>query len=503
MADGELSVRKRQPMKRLIAIGVAVTICFSAVCAYVVYDVGARDYEQAQISSVNLVKTIAADATRNIEKIDLSLQAVVDGLKLPEFDRIDPALRNLILFDRSAMGPDMGSILAIDRLGNIKVESRSLTPRAENYAHKDYFRHHQTNPQGGLYISPPFPNKSGVFLVGVSRRMADANGAFDGVVVGVIKLSYFHDLLKAIRLDDGDSVTISNTDGTIIMRLPFDASMIGRTLAKTELHAQLKLAPSGVFETKSASDGVYRLFAYQKAGDLPLVVSVGRSVSGIYANWRRQAWIIGSVVAGLCLFNLALIVFLARSLRRRADAETELARVAMTDALTGLSNRRRFDEVIAMEWSRMRRAGQPLALLMIDADHFKQFNDQHGHQAGDRALAAIADCVRTATRRAGDTGARFGGEEFAVILPGESLDGALAVAERIRGNVGSLRAQQMPRLDLTPTVSVGVAAVVPQAGLTTDDLIRLADLALYDAKGRGRDCIAASRATPRAVTVAA
>jgi diguanylate cyclase (GGDEF)-like protein len=494
MKGDSLAPGKRAPMKRLIAIGFALTICFSAVCAYVVNDVGVRDYEQAQISSVNLVKTLAADITRNIEKIDLSLQAVADGLKLPEFERIDPALRNLILFDRSATASDMGSILALDRFGNVRVESRSLVPRSDNYAQKEYFLHHQNNADAALYISQPFFNALGVHVVGVSRRVAGINGAFDGVIVGVIKLSYFYDLLKSIHLGEGDSITIGRTDGTIVMRLPFDISMIGRNLSKSQLYTQLKSAPGGTFETLSTTDGVYRLFAYQKAGVLPLVVSVGHSLDSVYANWRRQAVTIGAVVAGLCLFNLALIGFLAHSLRRRADAERELAQLAMTDALTGLPNRRRFDHVIATEWNRMRRAERPLALLMIDADHFKQYNDHHGHQAGDKALAAIADCVRSATRRASETSARFGGEEFAIILPDETLEGAFAVAERIRANIQSLRAMQLSRADQIPTVSIGVASIVPQAGMTPGDLVRLADVALYQAKDRGRDCVAAGAA---------
>jgi len=143
--------------------------------------------------------------------------------------------------------------------------------------------------------------------------------------------------------------------------------------------------------------------------------------------------------------------------------------------------------VFANEWLRAQRTRTPVALLMIDADHFKAYNDAHGHQAGDAALASIAACIASGAKRTSDLCARYGGEEFAVLLPGETAEGAIRIAEEIRASVLSLRAQQQGRLDMSPTVSVGVAAMTPQAGLAPHDLIRSADLALYEAKYGGRD----------------
>ena len=175
------------------------------------------------------------------------------------------------------------------------------------------------------------------------------------------------------------------------------------------------------------------------------------------------------------------------ALKRRSTAENQLARLASVDGLTGLGNRRRFDEVFANEWHRAQRTRTPIALLMIDADNFKAYNDAHGHQAGDAALASLAACIANGATRASDLCARYGGEEFAVLLPGETVEGAIRIAEEIRASVLSLRAQQLGRPDMSPTVSVGVAAMTPQAGLAPHDLIRSADLALYEAKHQGRD----------------
>ena len=127
---------------------------------------------------------------------------------------------------------------------------------------------------------------------------------------------------------------------------------------------------------------------------------------------------------------------------------------------------------------------------MIDVDLFKAYNDQHGHQLGDKVLTVIARCIATSVRRPGDVSARYGGEEFAVLLPGESIEGALHVAEQIRANVLLLRASEIDH-DVVPTISVGAASMIPGPARPSD-LIRLADAALYDAKRKGRNRIEAA-----------
>jgi diguanylate cyclase (GGDEF)-like protein len=224
-----------------------------------------------------------------------------------------------------------------------------------------------------------------------------------------------------------------------------------------------------------------------------LLVTNGLSIDAVYIGWRHDAWLIGSLIAFLCGINLALVMFLARELRRRGSAEQQLAVLATTDALTGLCNRRGFDEAIGREWSRLSRVRDPIALLMIDVDFFKAYNDEHGHQLGDQILAVIARGIAGSVRRPSDVSARYGGEEFAVLLPGESIEGALRVAEQIRADLLSLRAGEAAH-DIFPTVSVGAASMVPGAGGHPVDLIRFADAALYEAKRNGRNRIEAARA---------
>jgi diguanylate cyclase (GGDEF)-like protein len=162
-------------------------------------------------------------------------------------------------------------------------------------------------------------------------------------------------------------------------------------------------------------------------------------------------------------------------------ANTKLAEMSVTDALTALANRRAFNERLTEEEARASRTGDPLCLLFIDVDHFKSFNDRFGHVAGDEALIRIADILKTCNRRY-DFAARYGGEEFAVILSQTSIDAALAVAERLRA-VAEETVLPFERL----TLSIGVAQYDPERGAAA--LIKAADRALYAAKGAGRNCV--------------
>jgi diguanylate cyclase (GGDEF)-like protein len=156
--------------------------------------------------------------------------------------------------------------------------------------------------------------------------------------------------------------------------------------------------------------------------------------------------------------------------------------MATTDALTGLKNRRKFDQVIDVEWRRAMRQKTPVALLMIDADHFKAYNDTFGHQAGDQVLVGIAICISDSVRRSGDCAARYGGEEFAVLLPNTSAAEAFKVAETIRAKVQGWSDDQA-----ASTVSCGIAGLVPTTGLDWPILVAAADKALYAAKAGGRN----------------
>jgi diguanylate cyclase (GGDEF)-like protein/PAS domain S-box-containing protein len=184
------------------------------------------------------------------------------------------------------------------------------------------------------------------------------------------------------------------------------------------------------------------------------------------------------------------VVAISRDVTQRKSAEEKLAVLATLDSLTGLANRRRFDERLQEEWARALREGSPLSLLMIDVDHFKKFNDQYGHPAGDACLRSVAKTLRAEARRPADLAARYGGEEFVLLLPNTEAAGCELVGERVR--------EELRRLDITHamnpptrrvTVSLGGATIWPNAELATEtsSLLSAADRALYAAKHAGRD----------------
>ncbi|MDP5239886.1 diguanylate cyclase [Uliginosibacterium sp. 31-16] len=174
--------------------------------------------------------------------------------------------------------------------------------------------------------------------------------------------------------------------------------------------------------------------------------------------------------------------------RRLDEANRELIRLSSVDALTGIANRRQFDEFLPREWARGVRSAAPMSMLMCDVDCFKQYNDHYGHPAGDECLKSVARVLQNCVRRPADLVARYGGEEFAVILPDTGLAGAERVAEDIRQ---SLEALAMPHAGVPlgrVTISVGVACTVPRReNGSAEQLVADADAMLYRAKQAGRN----------------
>jgi diguanylate cyclase (GGDEF)-like protein/PAS domain S-box-containing protein len=187
--------------------------------------------------------------------------------------------------------------------------------------------------------------------------------------------------------------------------------------------------------------------------------------------------------------RLLAVVETLRDMTVQKEAQQALELLASKDPLTGLANRRAFDESLLLEWRRAQRSAQPLALVMFDVDHFKAYNDTYGHQQGDACLRNVALAVAGATLRAGDLVARYGGEEFVLVLPGTTLEGAAIVAERVRAAVENLALPHRGG-DGVVTASVGVACCVPGEGASSEALLAAADSALYRAKRAGRNRVA-------------
>jgi diguanylate cyclase (GGDEF)-like protein len=185
--------------------------------------------------------------------------------------------------------------------------------------------------------------------------------------------------------------------------------------------------------------------------------------------------------------------------RQLEDKNRLLERLSALDTLTGIANRRRFDDVLRQEWKRAARDGRSLALLFCDIDHFKLFNDTYGHQAGDDCLVRVAQAMEDTLNRPADLAARYGGEEFVGLLADTDEEGAHLLAERVRARVAELEIEHVEsEASGVLTVSLGAASRVPGAAMRPEDLVNEADRALYAAKQRGRNRVVLASTLPEA-----
>jgi diguanylate cyclase (GGDEF)-like protein len=216
----------------------------------------------------------------------------------------------------------------------------------------------------------------------------------------------------------------------------------------------------------------------------PLVTPAGQALGTICVIDQTARQLRPEQVEALRILSRQVItqLELRRSLAALAAANDQLTRLSMTDALTGVANRRAFNERIEIEVARAQRTGDPLSLVMFDLDHFKSYNQRHGHLGGDAALHQVGEIIKSSARPY-DFAARYGGEEFAVILSKTPLAAALRVAERLRRAI----AEGTRNLPEPVTASMGAATLL--AGATAQSLIAAADGALYDAKSAGRNTV--------------
>ena len=487
----QLSSRK---MNAILAV-LIVMIC--AALANVLYANWTNDRQRASIELGNISAAISQDILRNIELFDLSIQGVIDGIGNPAVMSAPKDLRQLVLFGRAATVPFLGQMLLIGPTGDLLATSRTANVPVRNYGDRDYFRIHQQRPDFGLFVSRPLTSRTdGAQMIAFSRRITRPDGSFGGVVAGTLLIDSLHQLFARMHLGDQGAITLFRNDGSVIMREPFNPEIIGTRNPPPILFDRASRSDEGEYESVSVVDGVHRIYHFARIGKLPLVVNVGFSAAEIHHEWWHRTLLICTVVAAASIMILLLNMRLGRELRRRTLAEATLTKLVDKDGLTGVANRRCFDRVLQTEWLRAQRQGFSLALLMIDADQFKAYNDRLGHAAGDDALRQIAHCIDGQSRRAGDLAARYGGEEFAMILPGLSRHDASRMGETVRQAVARLGIAHPASQSGQFTVSIGCASRMPADGGSVEDLITAADQALYRSKLAGRNLVTADDPAP-------
>jgi len=424
---------------------------------------------------------------------------------LSAFSEALAGVRTLGIFDAS------GTLIATNR--------ESLLNR--NFSGRDYFltARHQPNPEI-LHVSAPFTSATGKWVIMLSMSIVSGQGEFEGLVAAALDPAHFQTTLDSVHYTKDMWSAIAHGDGLQFMMVPEHPGQAGMNLAQPgsffTRHKQSG-KKENVLSGLVYSTGEYRMMALRTIQpaelhmDKPLVIAVGRDLHKIFLRWQKDAIFRGALFLLLAFTASFALYRLQRTQRaaernaaeaaaaiRRKNTELEalnqqLRSLALVDGLTGVANRRRFDEVIDNEWRRCRRDAVPLALLMIDIDHFKTFNDRFGHQAGDECLKQVAKILSESFGRGSDLVARYGGEEFVCLMPETDLSGAMNKAELLRAAIAAHSifhdAASPPS---TVTISIGATARIPDEGSQSHSLIAAADDALYRAKhlGRNRVCSA-------------
>ena len=498
----------------LTALGIGVAVCVMLLGGMALYASRNDAWDQAKQGANNLLLALDRDIERNLTLLDLSVQGVVEALAEPGIDDVSPSLRRHALFDRAATAEDLGSIIVTDKHGEITEESTGKVSiaHAPLLADRDYFRIHKQRADVGEYFSRVFASRTGQqdLRFGISRRINDPDGEFAGVVVATLRLTYFRRLLAKLNIGQHGTITLLRSDGRIIYRTPFHREDIDVDLAaKSTNYPRFAASESGQYVAIASLDNIERLFTFRHLGNLPLVLTVSLSTDEILEPWRQKAMVIGTAMLLLCTSSVASSLLFRREMVRRARSERALASAneqlsvqASTDGLTGLMNRRAFDDEFDRAFRIAIRQGSSISILMIDADYFKAYNDTYGHVAGDNVLRALAGCLRANLRRPADRAARYGGEEFVAILPETDKAAALKLGDTLRLVVKQLQIEHSASTIGTLSISVGVSTAAPLIGDLPATLLKAADISLYAAKEAGRDCVRYAAKTSASVDIA-
>jgi diguanylate cyclase (GGDEF)-like protein len=455
------------------AFWLCLAVALVGIETWQMWHVREASLRSAKLVTASLAESISQQVETTLKTADTVVATLVQRA---EVDGVDPAsLQRLygLMTSLAAALPAIHEMGLTDKDGNAIVKSLVAHPAGLNYGERDYFRYLSSHDTRDAFIGRPVRSKiDGSLNITVSRRLNARDGSFAGIVVASVSMDFFRKLFESIQSSSRSAISLLADDGMVLAASPESFGDGGSAaLAASPPHALEYVSP----------EGVRRVGSYNRLSRYPMVAVVAEDSAAVLQDWHGQL----RVHAAIVLLMLAIIGALAWRVDR-ANRATRMQ--ALRDALTGLANRRCFNEAIDREFGRAKRHWQPLALIMMDIDHFKSFNDRYGHPAGDACLRSVGVAVQGVLARPCDLVARYGGEEITLLLPETDLAGAINVLGHIQAAIRTLATPHQDSPHGIVTVSAGVAVWTPGGRIaTTASLVEAADAALYEAKARGRN----------------
>jgi diguanylate cyclase (GGDEF)-like protein len=529
------------PKKHLFAwfsIRTQLLVLLIGIAGFLVFDrareIGAEREREIARATREIFTTAQRGAQREAELIASARAVLTLAARDPAIENDSPTACQAPFQSVTTVLPLLDDMSVISKAGGLVCTSSKMTT-SRGIADRPYFRAVMRTREFAISDFLTSRLTSRPVVVAAMPRLD--GGEVVSILLASINADWFTRVARAASGLETADVMLINRAGDVVSTSTRLTHWVGRSLAESsDLWAKLN-GPDGVIDTATL-DGVERIIGHIRLPGTKGLLLVMRSHEQVLGAANARAWRALTTIFGIGVVCLLLVWFggrlfilqpleaLGAAARRLGEgdlsthvdtrklapelatlgeafnsmssllaqreeelrtANARLAELAATDGLTGIANKRQFKEQLDVEWRRAIRSGTPVALILLDVDHFKKFNDRYGHIAGDECLERVAGALKKACRRPGDMAARTGGEEFAVLLPGAQMEDAVAIAESVRLAIRSLRIPHADSATGLITASLGVASLMPSAGQSTLVLLNAADSALYRAKHHGRN----------------
>ena len=442
------------------------------------------DNQTARLKTLN--QLAAASMKDYFGKIELSLKTADFWLySNPESDpRFDVDFINLVEMFEVDIAGNVDYRLVSKNGGLFYIPSKSSEPLSD-VSDRRYYKVQQTPATRGFFISDPVISRvTGKWGIPISYPLESENAGIS-VIFAAVEVPTLERVLASYQMKQDGVIFLVRADGLVMATAPFDENLIGKSISDLVLWKDFITNINAPLYSETAEiDGVNRFIASTRIAGYPIYVVSSCSVEGVLAPWFQTLPSAAFIVATLMLLCSVLVALTHRLVKRLDSAMHEIKILSNTDSLTGLSNRRYFNDQLQQEILRMERYGGVSTLVMLDIDHFKRINDAHGHETGDGVLRTLSASLLQNIRET-DRLARWGGEEFVVLFIEADLSQALPRLEAIRMGLQEIEFDKVGKV----TCSFGAAEFHP--GDTAAGFLDRADQLMYLSKEKGRNCITA------------